>query len=251
LLQLQQLPELYSHVCCEHTHALQNLIDDGEIENLIRQVFDANGSLNQSALRDVIFGDLWKGVREGLGIDYDTVDQSFLDALRNNVTTFSAAKDKAILVELNAALLNEAGALRTFAEFKDAALKITDQYLKNYLQTENNLAVTAAQMAAKWRKIVADASTLPLLQFDAVMDARTTEICRPLHGTTLPINHPFWKRFYPPNHFNCRSTVRQLPYGTVTPESKIPSADIPGMFQTNLGERTLIFPPDHPYFIRN
>lgn len=250
MLQLQKLPELYSHLCCDHHH-FQNLIDDGEIDDLIRQVFDANGSLNQSALRDLIFGDLWKGVREGLGIDYDTADQDFLDALRANVSTFSAAKDKAILVELNAALLNADGTLRTFAEFKEAALKITDQYLKNYLQTEYNLAVTGAQMAAKWRKIVADAGTLPLLQFEAVLDARTTEICRPLHGTTLPINHPFWKRFYPPNHFNCRSTVRQLPYGTVTPESKIPSADIPGMFQTNLGERTLIFPPDHPYFIRN
>jgi SPP1 gp7 family putative phage head morphogenesis protein len=229
---------------------LPNLIDDGEIDDLIRQVFDANGSLNQSALRDLIFSDLWKGVREGLGIDYDTADQDFLDALRANVSTFSAAKDRAMLVELNAALLNADGTLRTFDEFKDAALKITEQYLKNYMKVEYNLAVTGAQMAAKWKTILANAEALPLLQFDAVIDGRTTEICRPLNGTILPINHPFWKRFYPPNHFNCRSTVRQLPYGTVTADSKIPSADIPGMFQTNLGERTLIFPTDHPYFIK-
>ena len=100
-------------------------------------------------------------------------------------------------------------------------------------------------MAGKWQGFDEDA----MLQFDAVRDGRTTELCARLHGTTLPKSHSFWKTYYPPNHFNCRSTVRQVYGRAATKENDVPSADIPKMFQTNLGDDGLIFPENHAYFI--
>jgi len=232
---------------------LPNLIADGLIEEIILKVFNSQGTFTTSPeMITAIFNDLWKGVKKGYDFegDFETADAQLIEALKENVSQFSAAKDYTMLREMNAALLNDQGSLVSFDEFKAIAQKIAGEYLKNYLKTEYNLAIAGAQMAAKWKNILANEDTLPLLQFDAVMDNRTTEICRPLDGIILPINHIFWKRFYPPNHYSCRSNVRQLASGKVTDDHKIPSVDIPTMFQTNLGEAQLIFPTDHPYFIK-
>lgn len=48
------------------------------------------------------------------------------------------------------------------------------------------------------------------LQFVAIEDERTTEICSARAGITLPYDDPFWKSNWPPLHYNCRSTVREL-----------------------------------------
>lgn len=50
----------------------------------------------------------------------------------------------------------------------------------------------------------------PVWMFDAVGDARTSEICKSLDGTTLPADDPWWSTHTPPCHHACRSTVRGL-----------------------------------------
>jgi SPP1 gp7 family putative phage head morphogenesis protein len=45
----------------------------------------------------------------------------------------------------------------------------------------------------------------PFKMFAATLDSRTTDICRPLHGTILRADHPWWKTHMPPLHFQCRS----------------------------------------------
>lgn len=197
---------------------------------------------------------LWNGVVEGYGkdivsIDYDSPDYKMLTALQNNVWSFAGAKNYHQLRELGNALIGADGKLISFSKFKELALAINNKYTVSHLKTEYNLAVAGGQMAGKWEQIKEQQDIFPYLKFDAVLDKQTTDLCRDLDGTTLPIDHPFWKRYYPPNHFNCRSTVRQVTGGPVTPDSRIPAVDIPPMFQTNLGEAGLIFPKTHPYFI--
>ena len=48
---------------------------------------------------------------------------------------------------------------------------------------------------------------VPAWQYSAIMDPRTTEICRGLDRKTYLSNDPIWSRVYPPNHYNCRSIV--------------------------------------------
>jgi hypothetical protein len=50
----------------------------------------------------------------------------------------------------------------------------------------------------------------PFWEFSATMDSRTSEICRPLDGTILKADDPFWKSHNPPLHHACRSTVISL-----------------------------------------
>jgi SPP1 gp7 family putative phage head morphogenesis protein len=50
----------------------------------------------------------------------------------------------------------------------------------------------------------------PFWFFDAVGDARTSEICRALDGTVLPASDPWWASHTPPCHHACRSIVRGL-----------------------------------------
>lgn len=195
---------------------------------------------------------LWKGAIDGYGnnfgsLDADTPDWNMLLSLQKNVWHFSAAKNYTQLRELSNALIGDDGKLRTESQFRAAAFKINDVQIKQHLSAEYDLAMKGSQMAGKWVDIEADKETLPLLEFDAVVDGRTTELCLSLNGTVLPIDDPFWNIYYPPNHFNCRSGVRQLSSGVIT--KNVPSADIPTMFQTNLAKEGLIYPPEHPYFI--
>lgn len=222
---------------------------------MILKIWNDKGidGLNETILK-IYAHKFWKGTIEGYGkdlvsVDYNTPDYNMLEQLQKNVWQFSGAKNYQQLRELSNALISPEGKMREYNEFKTIALSISDKYVKQYLPTEYNLAVAGGQMASKWVTIADNAAALPLLEFDAILDSQTTALCQGLNGTILPINHPFWNVYYPPNHYNCRSTVRQLSSGKVTAENKIPSADIPKMFRTNLAKQGLIFPEDHPYFI--
>ncbi len=45
------------------------------------------------------------------------------------------------------------------------------------------------------------------LEYSAIMDDRTTEICSDLNGDIYPIDDEIWATFTPPNHYNCRSLL--------------------------------------------
>jgi len=261
----QQLNELYSVDCCDHHTALSNLAADDDFAAqmlaMLQQVWKDKGmpeGLINKEVTSQFAKRLWSGVTEGYGnaakqfnegkLDWETPDFNKLAALQKNTWQFSAAKNYAQMKELSNALIGEDGKLRTYNQFKEVAYSINDKHVNQWLKAEYELAVAGGQMAGKWVDIEKNIDTLPLLEFDAVMDSRTTPICSPLNGTILPVNDPFWSKYYPPNHWGCRSTVRQRAGGVVTPHHQLPHADIPPMFQTNLAKSGLIFPPGHAYF---
>jgi SPP1 gp7 family putative phage head morphogenesis protein len=45
------------------------------------------------------------------------------------------------------------------------------------------------------------------LEYSAILDDRTTEICTHLDGRVYPAESPQWDAIRPPNHFNCRSLL--------------------------------------------
>ena len=61
-----------------------------------------------------------------------------------------------------------------------------------------------AYNAGRWTQIVS-AKTVKYLVYNAILDERTTKLCKSLDGVVRPKDDPFWDRFMPPNHHNCRS----------------------------------------------
>lgn len=45
------------------------------------------------------------------------------------------------------------------------------------------------------------------LEYSAILDDRTTEICEHLDGRTYLSTSPVWDQYRPPNHYNCRSIL--------------------------------------------
>jgi len=45
------------------------------------------------------------------------------------------------------------------------------------------------------------------LEYSAILDSRTTQICRHLDDRVYPVDSEVWNKWRPPNHFNCRSLL--------------------------------------------
>ncbi|MDM8176856.1 minor capsid protein [Olivibacter sp. 47] len=196
---------------------------------------------------------LWTGVTEGYGldipkVDFDLPDFETLLKLKENVWQFSAAKNYQQLTAISRELVDSNNRIRSFNDFRDAAVRINIDHVR-HLETEYNTAIAGGQMSSLWTQIEAESNVLPYLEFVAVIDGRTSDQCKELNGVILHWTHPFWDKWYPPNHYGCRSTVRRHANATPTNDSDIiyPSVE-PGIFGVNLGKQKLAFPPDHPYY---
>ncbi len=50
----------------------------------------------------------------------------------------------------------------------------------------------------------------PFWRYDALLDNRTSAICRPLNGKVVAADDPWWKEHSPPLHHGCRSGITTL-----------------------------------------
>lgn len=94
------------------------------------------------------------------------------------------------------------------------------------------------------------------MQYSAVLDNRTTEVCRHLHHKTFRIDDPNLDRFTPPNHYRCRSIllpvplyVDDLPY--ITPEElaeaqRLAPGNFGGSFTSTKANKPAPPPPPPP-----
>jgi len=247
------------------------IFDDKDIERFLRLIYA--GKVTEYALDEgmyyAIADYLKKGVYKGFGVSFKelssiiekgiespfgAVDLELLTELRENIYLFSAAKTFHETEALRGVLIGENGAVRSFKEFKEEALTINEQWNVNWMKTEYETAYGQAQNAVRWNEIEKNKDVLPLLKYSAVEDDRTSEICAPLDGITLPVDDPFWDTFMPLNHFNCRCTVEQLSEGAETDKGDVKDTLIASeqnmndMFKMNPGKERVVFDKDHPYF---
>jgi len=245
-----------------------------QIEELIQGVY--NGQITQYNLpRDLYFAiaDYLKiGVYQGFGETMTNLteqvakgtgrlgDLELLTQLRTNIYMFSGAKVFQQVKEMTLAsrLITEEGTIKPFTAFKKEALAVYEQYNIDWLKTEYNTAIGQAQEAIKWQQIEEQKDILPYLKYSAVIDSRTSEICRPLDGIVAPVNDPIWKKIAPLNHFNCRCLLLQLNAedGKKEQTSKLlkltkvaeTESQMQDLFKMNAGKDGYIFKKDHPYF---
>lgn len=177
-------------------------------------------------------------------VDFDTPDWFMREVLKRNTWQFSVAKNYNDSIAINNALIDEKGALRNWNDFKKEAQKIAGDSVK-YLKTEYNTVVASAQMSRLWNDIQRDKEIFPLAQFVVVKDGRTSDICNPLDGVTVSVDDPILAYYFPPNHFNCRTTVKRLRRGKITDKYELP--EIPEAFRNNTGVTGEIFTKDNAY----
>lgn len=78
------------------------------------------------------------------------------------------------------------------------------------LQIIYDTNIRMAHAAGRWEQIESVKARMPYLRYSAVMDSRTRPRHKSMHGTILPVDHPFWDTHYPPNGWRCRCIVMQL-----------------------------------------
>lgn len=226
-----------------------------QIDALIEGVYD--GSITTRDLPVNLYNAISQKLLSALGSVEGSASKSLLNQLSENIYMFSGAKVYQQIQDIS--LLGENENIKSFANFRDEALAIYDQYNKNWLETEYSTAIGQAQSATRWEQIEDQKKELPYLQYSAVIDQNTSDICLPLDGICLPVEDPFWDINTPLNHFNCRCTVIQFDKADATQagitskeEADKATAEISErrqpLFEGNSGKDRLIYNKEHPYF---
>lgn len=72
--------------------------------------------------------------------------------------------------------------------------------------------VQKAYNAGRWRQVKDPlvVKARPFLGYDAILDGRTSPVCKRCDGTLLPADDPWWESHVPPLHHRCRSTIRSF-----------------------------------------
>lgn len=225
-----------------------------QIQALIQGVFDGVATEYNIPL-DLYYAiadELKQGLYKGFGgapSSFSGTDYALLNELRTNVYMFSAAKSYTEMKEMTG-LLMDGDKVRSFADFKKAALHTYDIYNVDYLKSEYNTALASGDMAIKWQDIERNTDILPLLQYQT-KGSDVCPICKPLDEVVLPASDPFWKTRYPPNHFNCYCIVTQHEADELPVTKNVPamSPAMSDVFKMNVGIDKYVYAPDHPYFI--
>lgn len=244
------------------------IYSDRLIQSLFKGIY--NGKIKPRALPASLYfaiaDYLKKAVYQGYGVSlsslkatkmpdgFTTADKLLLTELRTNIYLFSAAKTYQQVREMSSALIDNDGKIVPFKQFREKADQTYTLYNKVWLRTEYDTAIGQAQSARNWIEIEKEADIFPLLEYSAVLDKRTSDICRPLDGIIAPVNDPIWKKIAPLNHFNCRCLLLQVSEGKQTSakvkKSKVEETEkqMDDLFKMNPGQDKYVFSKKHPYF---
>ncbi|WP_304212775.1 phage minor head protein [Phocaeicola plebeius] len=186
------------------------------------------------------------------------LDDISVQRLKESNYVFSGIKTFHELNEAFPSLLDEEGNRKPFNQFLNDVQKVYDAYNVQYLRTEYNFAQASALMAARWKQFEQDGDRYNL-QYQTMYDKRVRRTHRMLHNITLPIESPFWDKYFPPNGWNCRCTVVQVrkdkyPVSDEQEAMNLGSQATAGkyqeMFMFNPGKRMTTFPAYNGYTLR-
>jgi len=191
------------------TEDIQLALEDGAItateQELLEQIWTerlTTGKVNRKHFK-ALMAQLTNGVDDGFptgSVDFNTPDHLVKTMLESNIARFSAAKDAAMVQQLNE-LKNQA---KSFSDFKTQAEPLLKNYNVNWMRAEYNHAVAAAQSAARWMRLKADAELFPFWEYQTVGDDRVRDSHASLDGRLFATDDPEAAKLYPPNEFGCR-----------------------------------------------
>ena len=194
-------------------------IEDDILHNVFhdQQVFSPEYYDYLTSELNKALGSGWKNI----AMTYSPVDESVQTMMEASIYRFSAAKDYAVLQQLNDLVRNST----TFDDFKGKAAELLGTYDGDYLRTEYNNAIASGQNAARYRDQVSKMDDLPYWQYVTAGDDRVREEHRALDHIILKADDPAWSQIYPPNGWGCRCEVVALddiPAGMEVQDGDVP-----------------------------
>jgi hypothetical protein len=169
-----------------------------------------NASVNEK-LFNLTNDVLWNGAEKAFkvaGAEWGRKNEAFINEFRTNTAVFSAFKNHEQTQKIVDLLRKEDGSVRGFSEFKKEALKVSDGYNKNWLQTEYNTAVRSSRMAVNWKKFQETKRLYPNLEYLPSRAANPRDSHRPLWNLVFAMDDPIWNKIMPPSEWNCLCGVR-------------------------------------------
>jgi SPP1 gp7 family putative phage head morphogenesis protein len=82
-----------------------------------------------------------------------------------------------------------------------------NSFSENRLKTISRTETTKGYNKGRLEQFRASGDYVQAVQYSAILDRRTTQICKRLHGKIMDINNKLVDVFLPPNHYNCRSII--------------------------------------------
>lgn len=176
----------------------------------LKEIYNGDESVVNKHLFEISNNALQDGLSLAFdGLEWTGDDAEFIEQFRKNTAVFSAFKNHQQTKDIVALLTDDDGNLRSFFKFKKAALKVSQKYNVDWLQTEYNTAVQAARSAVNFRKFQATAHLYPNLEYMLSTSVHKRDSHLAYVGTILPIDHPWWNEHLPPSDWNCHCWVKQ------------------------------------------
>lgn len=211
----------------------------------LESLFKSSQKVNEE-LYSITNHTLQSALRESLSLSYDVPNQTFLNQLQTSVRVFSAFKAHEQTQLIASFLLDENGKPVGFSEFKSRALKVSQEYNKNWLRTEYNTALRRARMAGKFQGFKRQSKLYPNLKWLPSTSSHPRSSHVRFYGLVLPVEHEFWINNFPGSEWNCKCDVgptKQAAHKAPDLESNPPRG-----LEGNPAFTGDLFGGKHPYF---
>ncbi len=155
-------------------------------------------------------------------------------------------KNKKIVIRNEMKKEGEEDKMRTKITIEQIIKEISDLYNETYLQAE----VDTIDKVVEVRNFF-DATQTPYttkLKYVTMKDEDVDDTCTPFDDIVAPVGSNIWNTITPPNHYNCRCKLVQVPDSTPTNNRSINSKIIPELFRRNPALDGIIFTTKHPYY---
>jgi SPP1 gp7 family putative phage head morphogenesis protein len=169
------------------------------LQDRAAQYFEANGFRMAANISDgaraIIQQQLIQAVKEGMRAE-EVIVQIFRLLIERGFTTLDA-------IELEVTAADIIDSVRNLLTLPESA------NVPAYLNTLVRTNVFESMNEARYAEFTDPAldNFVEALEYSAILDDRTTEICQQLDGKVYAADAPEWENYRPPNHYNCRSVL--------------------------------------------
>lgn len=174
-------------------------------------------------------GQAVREIRRAKGQEYDRgpLDDTFEQYIESKASTFSADIAENTRKKVATILFNGIKGDWTVDEMVSRIDDLIDSESIPQLSTAVRTLTFEAINEARYNYFTQPAldNYVQALEFSAVIDGKTTDICRSMDGHVHAIDSDVWSNYTPPLHFNCRSLLIPVTMDDAWQESSAPTVE--------------------------